>query len=96
MSGFLSLAGKRALVTGGTKGAGAATVALFRDLGAQVMTTARSNPAAEADHLFVAADLTTQEGASAVADAVRARLGGVDILVHMLGDRPRPPAGFQR
>lgn len=94
MSGFLSLAGKRALVTGGTKGAGAATVALFRDLGAQVMTTARSNPAAESDDLFVAADLTTQEGASAVADAVRARLGGVDILVHMLGGSAAPAGGF--
>ena len=36
MSGFLTLAGKRALITGGTQGAGAATVALFRELGAQV------------------------------------------------------------
>lgn len=94
MSGFLSLAGKRALVTGGTKGAGAATVALFRDLGAQVMTTARSNPAAESDHLFVAADLTTQDGASTVADAVLERLGGVDILVHMLGGSAAPAGGF--
>ncbi|WP_246045499.1 hypothetical protein [Rubellimicrobium roseum] len=42
MQGFLSLAGKRALVTSGTRGAGAATVGLFRELGAQVLTTARS------------------------------------------------------
>jgi NAD(P)-dependent dehydrogenase (short-subunit alcohol dehydrogenase family) len=35
MDGFLKLEGKRELVTSGTKGAGAATVELFRALGAQ-------------------------------------------------------------
>ena len=34
MTGFLSLAGKRALVTSGTKGAGKATADLLRELGA--------------------------------------------------------------
>ena len=32
MPEFLTLTGKRALITGGTQGAGAATVVLFRDL----------------------------------------------------------------
>ncbi len=41
---FLTLKGKRALITSGTKGAGAATVQLFRELGAQVLTTARAQP----------------------------------------------------
>jgi NAD(P)-dependent dehydrogenase (short-subunit alcohol dehydrogenase family) len=41
MTPFLTLAGKRALITSGTRGAGAATVALFRDLGAEVLTSAR-------------------------------------------------------
>ena len=39
---FLTLAGKRALITSATRGAGAATVALFRRLGAQVLTAARA------------------------------------------------------
>ena len=38
MSDFLALEGKRVLITSGTKGAGAATVALFRQLGARVLT----------------------------------------------------------
>ncbi|RDJ22036.1 SDR family NAD(P)-dependent oxidoreductase [Bosea caraganae] len=94
MSDFLTLAGKRALVTSGTKGAGAATVALFRELGAQVLTTARSRPAALPEEMFVAADLTTIEGCATVAQAVLGRLGGVDIVVHMLGGSSAPAGGF--
>lgn len=45
MSPFLTLKGKRALITSGTRGADAATVRLFRDLGARVLTTARTRPA---------------------------------------------------
>ena len=41
---FLTLKDKRALITSGTRGAGAATVQLFRHLGAQVLTTARTQP----------------------------------------------------
>lgn len=94
MDGFLTLKGKRALVTSGTKGAGAATVELFRALGAQVLTTARSRPETMPEHLFVAADLTTPEGCVTVAEAVRARLNGVDIVVHMLGGSSAPAGGF--
>lgn len=94
MDGFLTLAGKRALVTSGTKGAGAATVELFRALGAQVLTTARSRPKTMPETLFVAADLTTEEGCVTVAEAVRDRLGGVDIVVHMLGGSSAPAGGF--
>ena len=55
-----SLTGRRALVTGGSKGQGAATVARLREAGATVMTTARTMPhdAAHRD-LFIAADLST-------------------------------------
>lgn len=93
MTGFLTLAGKRALITGGTQGAGAATVSLFRDLGAQVLTTARK-AADLPDDLFVAADLTTLAGCDGVAAAVRDRMGGVDIIVHMLGGSSAPGGGF--
>jgi NAD(P)-dependent dehydrogenase (short-subunit alcohol dehydrogenase family) len=94
MSPFLTLKGKRALITSGTRGAGAATVSLFRELGAQILTTARSQPDGIADANFVAADLTTAEGCAAVAAAVRERMAGVDIIVHMLGGSSSPAGGF--
>ena len=93
MTRFLTLQGKRALITGGTQGAGAATVSLFRDLGARVLTTARK-AADLPDDLFVAADLTTLAGCDGVAAAVRDRMGGVDIIVHMLGGSSAPGGGF--
>ena len=71
MDGFLTLSGKRALVTAGTKGAGAATVELFRALGAQVLTTARTRPASVPEEIFVAADMTSDAGCEVVAEAVR-------------------------
>lgn len=94
MTPFLTLAGQRALVTSGTRGAGAATVRLFEALGAQVLTTARTKPEAMADAQFVAADLTSAAGCAALARAVEARLGGVDILVHMLGGSSAPAGGY--
>ncbi|MGQ3063157.1 MAG: SDR family oxidoreductase [Sphingopyxis sp.] len=94
MTGFLSLVGKRALVTSGTKGAGKATADLFRELGAAVLTVARNAPADEPDAIFIAADLTTAEGCERVAAAALDRLGGIDILVHMLGGSSAPGGGF--
>jgi hypothetical protein len=47
------------------------------------------------DAQFVAADLTTPEGCAAVADAVEDRLGGVDIVVHMLGGSSAPAGGYR-
>lgn len=94
MAALLDLKGKRALVTSGTRGAGAATVRLFRDLGADVLTSARSRPDTFPDRDFVAADLTTDAGCAALADAVRDRFGGVDIVVHMLGGSSAPAGGF--
>ena len=64
MTPFLTLEGRRALITGGTSGAGAATVALFQQLGAGVLTTARKQPADLSGVTFVEADLTTGEGSS--------------------------------
>jgi NAD(P)-dependent dehydrogenase (short-subunit alcohol dehydrogenase family) len=46
------------------------------------------------EHLFVAADLTTAEGCAAVADAVRNRLSGIDIVVHVVGGSSAPAGGF--
>lgn len=92
---FVTLEGRRALVTSGTRGAGAATVRLFADLGAEVLTSARSRPETLDDRVgFVAADLTTAEGCAALAAAVRERWGGVDLVVHMLGGSSAPAGGF--
>ncbi|WP_322885287.1 SDR family oxidoreductase [Sinorhizobium medicae] len=94
MTDFLNLRGKRALITAGTKGAGAATVSLFRELGAQVLTTARARPENLPEELFVEADLTTEEGCAAVVDVARQRLGNIDIIVHMLGGSSAAGGGF--
>jgi len=92
---FLDLRGKRALITSGTRGAGAATVRLFQELGAQVLTTARTRPNGFPGSLFVAADLMTSGGCAALASAVQERMGGVDIIVHMLGGSSAPAGGFE-
>ena len=87
--------GKRVLVTGGTKGIGEAVAARLRDGGARVLTTARTLPSDLTDtSLFVATDITTAEGCAAVADAVRKRLGGIDIIVHVVGGSSAPAGGF--
>src|SRR5207249_5372703 len=86
---------KRVLVTGGTKGIGEAVAARLRDGGARVLTTARTLPSDLTDtSLFVAADITTAEGCAAVADAVWKRLGGIDIIVHVVGGSSAPAGGF--
>jgi NAD(P)-dependent dehydrogenase (short-subunit alcohol dehydrogenase family) len=95
MSNDLELKGRRALVTGGTQGIGEAVVARFREAGARVLATARNTPdASHAANLFVPADVATAEGCALVADAVRAHLGGVDIIVHVVGGSSAPVGGF--
>jgi NAD(P)-dependent dehydrogenase (short-subunit alcohol dehydrogenase family) len=95
MSFDLELSSRRALVTGGTKGIGAAVVETLRDAGAQVLTTARSIPARRTEGvLYIAADLSTLEGASAVAQSALQQLGGIDILVNVLGGSNAPGGGF--
>jgi len=88
------LSGKRALVTGGTKGMGEAIVKRLRTAGATVMTTARSQPEElQSPEFFIASDLSTPEGVDKVVKAVRARLGGVDILVNNVGGSSAPSGG---
>ena len=90
----LNLAGMRTLVTAGTKGIGKAVVERFVELGATVLTTARTHaPDIDARH-FVAADLSNEEGCASVARAVQERLGGIDAIVHVLGGSSAPAGGF--
>ena len=95
MSDYLELTGKRALVTGGTKRIGQAVVAALREAGATVLTAARSRPEqiGHADQ-FIAADVSTADGCAVVAQTVRERLGGIDILVHVVGGSSAPAGGF--
>lgn len=91
----IGLEGKRALVTGGTKGVGRAVVAALHTLGMTVLTTARKagEGLPEGVH-FVAADITTAEGCARVAEAVRERMNGVDVIVHVAGGSSAPAGGF--
>ena len=95
MSSARELEGRRALVTGASKGIGRAVALELREAGATVLATARSHPAdlPSGEH-FVAADVTRTEGCAAIADAVRNRLGGVDIVVHVVGGSSVPAGGF--
>lgn len=91
----LDLAGKRVLVTGASRGAGAATASFFAEQGARVMAAARSapeSPLAGVD--FLAADLMSAEGCEAAAATVLETLGGLDILVNVLGGSKAPSGGF--
>ena len=76
MSFDLQLTNRRALVTGGTKGVGAAVVEVLREAGARVVTTARFLPTQPADGVrYVAADLSTADGCNAVATWTFQQLG---------------------
>lgn len=95
MSFDLELAGRRALVTGGTRGVGAAVVKGLSDAGVQVITTARSAPEeAVRGARYVCADLATSDGAAEVAKAVLGQWGGLDILINVLGGSSAPAGGF--
>ena len=95
MNDGLDLTGRRALVTGGTQGIGQAVVSRLREAGVRVLITARTKPSELADgNLFVAADVATARGCAIVADAVHDRLGGIDIIVHVVGGSSAPAGGF--
>ena len=85
------LAGKTAIITGGTTGIGRATVKLLAEDGARILTFGRDEghlqevlAAARNTRgtcVGLTADIATREGCEAVFAAVDSELGGVDILV---------------
>ena len=91
----LELTGRRALVTAGTKGVGAAVVEVLSENGAKVVTTARSIPRDSlASVHYIAADITTAAGCAHVAQGALNHLGGIDIVVNVLGGSQAPAGGF--
>ena len=88
--------GKRVLVTGGTKGIGAAIVHRFELSGATVATTARSEPAqGQGSALFIKADLGTARGVQNVFDCIQQKWGGLEVLVNNVGGTETKPGGFE-
>ena len=85
--------GKRALVTGGTKGIGAAIAKRLTAGGARVLTTARSIPADGSAAQFIQADVSSPEGCNHVVEETLNRLGGIDILVNSVGGSTAPGGG---
>ncbi len=82
------LKGKRALVTGGTRGIGAATVAELRTLGAEVLLVARTLPSGIEG---IAADVTMAADRMRIAVEVDRRWGALDLLVNNAGMNIRKP-----
>jgi NAD(P)-dependent dehydrogenase (short-subunit alcohol dehydrogenase family) len=89
----MNLTGKRALVTGGTKGMGAAIARALTAEGAAVAVAARHGGGSAAP-LLIQADLATVEGAASAAGQVVRALGGLDILVHCVGAPFSKPGGM--
>jgi 3-oxoacyl-[acyl-carrier protein] reductase len=95
----IDLGGKRALVTGGSRGIGAATARLLAHAGADVMIGYRSR-AGEAGRMVAeltalgvaaaahAADIGTRAGAESLVAATLDELGGLDIYVGNAGIWP--------
>lgn len=89
------LAGKVALVTGGTKGTGKAIAERLLQAGATVITIARNAPEQINVNLhFIAADLSKSADTQKVVEEVFAKYGKLDILVNNLGSSETPGGGF--
>ena len=89
------LAGKTALVTGGTKGIGKAIADKLSQAGAQVLITARHHPGkTNLAHHFIEADITQPQQVDKLAQTINETVGGLDILVNNVGGVTAPGGGF--
>lgn len=89
----LRLDGKKALITGGSRGIGKAIAAAFIESGAEVMITSRGAEACEETAneigaIWEAGHVGKPEDAERVTNAAMERLGGIDILVNNAGTGP--------
>jgi len=89
------LAGKTALVTGGTKGIGKAIADQLSHAGAQVIITARHQPEeTNSAHHFIEADITQPAHVEKLAQAIHDTYSGLDILIDNIGGVTAPRGGF--
>jgi Tropinone reductase 1 len=92
-----NLEGRRALVTGGTKGIGWATAEELLTLGASVMIAARGEQEIaerlgtdQTGKLYgVAADVSTPDGRAVLMDHAASEMGGLDFLINNAGTNIR-------
>ena len=94
----MRLAGKVAIITGGGTGIGAATAALFREEGAEVVVSGRrpeplDEVAATTGAVACAGDATKSADVNALVAFTIERFGGIDIVVPNAGGGVRGPAG---
>jgi NAD(P)-dependent dehydrogenase (short-subunit alcohol dehydrogenase family) len=87
-----ALDGKRVLVTGGTRGMGAAVAERLAAQQAHVVVTARHQDS-ECPARLILADLSSPEGADFVAGQATEILGGLDVVVHCVGASFAKPGG---
>jgi NAD(P)-dependent dehydrogenase (short-subunit alcohol dehydrogenase family) len=95
--GPLSLRGRVAIVTGGTKGIGKVIAETFLRAGGEVVVCARNEPAspvtgAGRGAAFVAADVRDPDQVQHVVDVAAERFGRLDILVNNAGGAPPVPS----
>jgi len=89
------LAGKTALVTGGTKGIGKAIADQLSQAGAQVIITARHQPEeTNSAYHFIEADITQPAHVEKLTQAIHDTFGGLDILIDNIGGVTAPRGGF--
>ncbi|MDQ3438813.1 MAG: SDR family NAD(P)-dependent oxidoreductase, partial [Planctomycetota bacterium] len=79
------LAGRVALVTGGSKGIGAAIVRALADAGASVVSTSRSGGRDAGRVRQVKADVRNADDAARAVEEAVTSFGGLDILVNNAG-----------
>ena len=87
------LTGRRALVSGGTRGIGAAIARHLSQAGARVVVSARSPGGDDGAAHFIAADLSTPDGPPHLAAQALDYLGSIDILVDNAASQTLVPAG---
>lgn len=91
------LEGRRVLVTGASRGLGAAIVDRFVEAGARVIGASRSAPAAPNPQArYLTGDVGTDTGAAALAREVLEIWGGVDVLVDNAGSTTGPSSILDR